>query len=235
MLESAAAKDRQNEARSFCVLKKLRPTLRVTLALFGGFVLAVAVAAATAHLFVTQGEAATADAFYWGTYIAFVVYVAAMIWAFAAQDLRLVTLVFAAVILLSGLIVRLSGGDANFGYGAALGRGVLLIALTWSLWVGFAALALSQTRHWHAVTGRHDPPAVTERAARWIGWGLLSLSVILALLRDGWGFGLLLWPMAAFFVGLAVSFTLAYGPRFLAQLAQTIHKITVIEEAKAAT
>ncbi|MDX8354814.1 DUF3325 domain-containing protein [Cognatiyoonia sp. IB215182] len=209
--------------------RNLLPTLRVALALFGGFILAVAVAAAGAHLFVTQGGTSTSDAFFWGAYIAFVVYVAAMIWVFAARDLRLVTLVFAGTILLSGLIVRLAGGDANFGYGAALGQAMLLIVLLWSLWIGFAAFALSQVKHWQAIMGRRDLPAVTARAARWLGWTLLSLSVVVALLRDGWGFGLLLWPMAAFFVALAVSFTVAYAPQMLARLGQTIYSLTVIE------
>lgn len=199
---------------------------RVLLALVGGFAVTLYVTSALAQILVSEGVDNPGDAFFWSAFVALFVYFGAMVWAFAAASIQKVTLTFAGVILACALIVWAHDGDASLGYGIALGRLAFLVLLCVALWVGFAALALSQNKHWAAVTSEHTCPDITARALRTFGWIALATSVVPSVLRDGYAFGLLLWPMMAFGVGLAVSFTIAYRPRLLRGMARDAARLT---------
>lgn len=79
----------------------------------------------------------------------------------------------------------------------------LLLAATWGFAsLGFAALAFGQMQHWQLqrlLAGDRPPPWL-----RPIGGGLLIVSMIPAVLRDGIAFGLLLWSGMLMISGLAV-------------------------------
>jgi len=96
---------------------------------------------------------------------------------------------------------------------------LLLLALLASAYAGFALLALSQTQHWRAVVGAAALPRRRVLVLRTIGTALIALSLILSLLRDGPGFGSLLWATAISLAALGVAFTLAWWPRMLRPLA----------------
>jgi len=87
---------------------------------------------------------------------------------------------------------------------------MLLAAVFVTSWLGFALLALSQDRHWRKVTGFSTPPGrrrvIIFRIAASL---LLAASLALALLRDGPGFGSLLWATAVSIAALAVAFMVA--------------------------
>jgi len=54
---------------------------------------------------------------------------------------------------------------------------------------------------------------------RGAGAGMIALSLVLALMREGPGFGSLLWATMISLAALAVAFTLAWRPRWLRPLA----------------
>lgn len=97
--------------------------------------------------------------------------------------------------------------------------GVLLIGTFGAAYVGFALLALSQTRHWRRVLDAPPPSFRQPRMLRALGGAAIGLSLALALLRDGPGFGALLWATVLSLVALAVAFTLAWRPKWLQPLA----------------
>lgn len=92
---------------------------------------------------------------------------------------------------------------------------LLLLALFAAAYAGFALLALSQARHWRTVIGDAVLPRGRVLVLRTIGGALIALSLILALTRDGPSFGSLLWATAISLAALAVTFTLAWRPRWL--------------------
>jgi len=99
---------------------------------------------------------------------------------------------------------------------------MLLAAAFATAWLGFALLALSQVRHWRQVTGAETPPSRTRVIAyRAIAATLLTISLGLALLRDGPSFGSLLWATMISIAALAVAFTLAWRPAILRWFALT--------------
>ena len=210
----------------------LNPIHRTGLSVVGSFVVAAAFTAALALIIATEGLDTPENAFYWASFAASFVYFGAAVWCYAAQDLKRVWFGFGGVTLLCATIVWALGGDANFGYGAAFGRFVLLALLSGTLWFGFAALALSQDKHWASVTRHRTCPPATRLILRWLGWGLLGSSIILSIVRDGFAFGILMWPLMAFFVGLAVSFAIAYLPRLLSGFAAYLATITNVEAAE---
>lgn len=74
---------------------------------------------------------------------------------------------------------------------------VLLLAVFTACYLGFGLLALSQDRHWHQLLhsfggGRDCPPRLVL-PLRVGGYALLLGALALALLRDGPGFGSLVW------------------------------------------
>ena len=89
----------------------------------------------------------------------------------------------------------------------------LLIGLFLSAYLGFALLALSQTRHWRAVSSRAQPPFTGKLLLRGFGAICLLLALGLALLRDGPSFGAVLWATLISLAGAAVAFTLSGCPR----------------------
>jgi len=89
---------------------------------------------------------------------------------------------------------------------------LLLLALFAAAYAGFALLALSQVRHWRAVVGAAALPRRRVLVLRALGGVLIALSLLLALMRDGPGFGSLLWATAISLAALAVAFTLTWRP-----------------------
>lgn len=96
---------------------------------------------------------------------------------------------------------------------------VLLSAALLSAVLGSVMLALSQRRHWQAVTGS---PLSAGRPMRRLGSLLLAASFVLTILRDGASFGALAWPMLVGFSALIVAMLLAWVPQALRPLANWI-------------
>ena len=210
------------------ILTLIDPLHRVGLSVVGSFAVAASFTAAFALIIVDEGWDTPANAFYWASFAAAFVYFGAALWCYSARNLTRVWAVFSAAILICAVIVWALGGDANFGYGAALGRFVLLVLLCAALWFGFVSFALSQDKHWTNVMGERRCPPTTRLVLRWFGWGLMSLSVLFAIVRDGFSFGLLLWPLAALAVGLAVSFAIAYAPHVMSGFSRYVAKVTKV-------
>lgn len=96
---------------------------------------------------------------------------------------------------------------------------VLFAAALLAAVLGSAMLALSQRRHWQAVT---DRPSSTGRPPRWLGWNLLAASFLLTIARDGPSFGALSWPMLVGFSASITAMLLAWTPQVLRPLANWI-------------
>lgn len=98
----------------------------------------------------------------------------------------------------------------------------LLAALT--SFVGFALLALSQERHWSAVSG--TPPEQRVKATWAAGPGLVAqLAALLASLHaQGPGFGSLLWAVMISAAAITVAFTLSWKPHWLKPLARLLRR-----------
>lgn len=82
---------------------------------------------------------------------------------------------------------------------------------------GCALLALSQPRHWQAVTGSATIP---PRSSRRLGGGLVLASLVTCIWRDGASFAALLWPLLLMAGALGVSAVLAWRPASLRPLAR---------------
>ncbi len=95
---------------------------------------------------------------------------------------------------------------------------LLLIAVVLIAYLGFALLAISQTRHWRAVSETVEPGRVGKLALRVAGGVWLFLALCLALFRDGPSFGALLWSTAISLAAAAVAFTLTWCPALLRPL-----------------
>lgn len=95
----------------------------------------------------------------------------------------------------------------------------LIVAVLTMTYLGFALLALSQERHWlHLCGERHCPPGIARRL-RLAGYASLAAGLCLALLRDGAGFGSLVWVMTLTVASFAVVCTLTWRPQWLRPLA----------------
>ena len=97
-------------------------------------------------------------------------------------------------------------------------QGVLLLGTTLAAYLGFALLALGQARPWQRVAQTPPPTGLRLLALRMLGGLALTLSLGLALLRDGPSFGALLWATAITLAALAVAFTLTWRPNWLRPL-----------------
>jgi hypothetical protein len=98
----------------------------------------------------------------------------------------------------------------------------LLLALALSSYVGFALLALSQDRHWQRAGGAALCPARLVLPLRAVGYGLLLVALAVALLRDGAGFGSLMWATMLSVGAIAVVGTLTWRARWLRPLVLTL-------------
>lgn len=101
----------------------------------------------------------------------------------------------------------------------------LLAAVLGSTYLGFALLALSQDRHWHHLGGARHCPVHAARNSRVVGYALLLASLCLALVRDGPGFGILLWATILTVCAFLVVCTLTWRPHWLRPLAQLLQRI----------
>ena len=102
---------------------------------------------------------------------------------------------------------------------------LLLLAVVAAAYIGFAALAVSQDRHWHHLGGGRHCPRRTCMVLRGIGWALLLAALVLALVRDGAGFGALLWATVITVCALAVVATLAWRAHWLRPAARLLQHI----------
>lgn len=94
----------------------------------------------------------------------------------------------------------------------------LLLAVLAACYLGFALLALSQDRHWHHVDRGSQCSLRALFLLRSVGYGLLFAALVLALVRDGPGFGSLLWATMISIGALAVVCTLTWRPLWLRPL-----------------
>ncbi len=101
----------------------------------------------------------------------------------------------------------------------------LLLGLFAACYLGFTALALSQDRHWHHVGGARHCPRRTAMLLRIAGGVLIVAALVLALMRDGAGFGSLLWATAISVGALLVVATLSWRARWLRPLASLLQHI----------
>ena len=101
----------------------------------------------------------------------------------------------------------------------------LLLGLSLASYVGFALLALSQDRHWERAGGARHCPARLVLPLRTVGYGLLLVSLILALLRDGPGFGSLVWATMLSVGAVAVVCTLTWRAHWLRPVVRTLQGI----------
>lgn len=99
---------------------------------------------------------------------------------------------------------------------------LLLIIACVAAFLGWACLALSQERHWQAVTSISSPPNVSLRR---VGSFLIMLSGLLVLARDGLSFGVLFWPLLLGATALFLPAILAWRPSLLRPLASAFSAV----------
>lgn len=85
--------------------------------------------------------------------------------------------------------------------------------------LGFALLALSQTRHAHHVQPTQALSESTRRWRRRLGGVGLSLSLPVCIASQGAGMGSLLWGVSISTAAITVAFILTWRPRWLRPLA----------------
>jgi Protein of unknown function (DUF3325) len=90
-----------------------------------------------------------------------------------------------------------------------------LLGIVSTAYLAFACFALSQRRHWEAVTEGRAYPALVGRILRPLGAMLLALGLALAIMRDGLDYGAVLWVVVLSFAALSVALTLTWRPRAL--------------------
>ena len=90
---------------------------------------------------------------------------------------------------------------------------LLLLGMMTAL-LGGVFLALSQARNWRTVMGA-PPVKFTSRAASGIGWVFVLLSLVVCVVRDGWGFAAILWPMLLGSASGIIALILAFRPASL--------------------
>lgn len=92
---------------------------------------------------------------------------------------------------------------------------LLLCGVLAAGYLGFMLLALSQNRHWQGAGGHRRCPARTSWLLRGAGCVLLIGALLLALLRDGAGFGPVLWATTISVSAFAVVGTLTWRSDWL--------------------
>jgi hypothetical protein len=103
----------------------------------------------------------------------------------------------------------------------------LLLAVLVGCYLGFAALAMAQERHWRRAVGHGHPSPARVIGLRIAGAAALVLALGLALLRDGASFGAILWTAALTVGALAVAGTLTWRARWLRPLALSRGRVGV--------
>ena len=94
----------------------------------------------------------------------------------------------------------------------------MLIALSLAAYAGFLLLALAQARPRQRLGLAAELAPGRRLSLRLGGALLLALALILALARDGPGFGSLLWGTAISLAALAVACTLSWPPRLMTKM-----------------
>lgn len=102
---------------------------------------------------------------------------------------------------------------------------MLLLAIFAVAYFGFAALAMSQDRHWHHLGGGRHCPRRTRMVLRCTGGALLFAALVLALVRDGASFGSLLWATVITVGALAVVATLSWRAHWLRPTARLLQHL----------
>ena len=102
---------------------------------------------------------------------------------------------------------------------------ILLLCLLACAYLGFAALAMSQDHHWHHLGGSRHCPRRACVVLRVAGWALLLAALVLALARDGAGFGSLLWGTIITIGALCVVATLSWRAHWLRPLARLVQHL----------
>lgn len=86
--------------------------------------------------------------------------------------------------------------------------------------LGLACLALTQDKYWKTLS--IDFPCQAWAAP--IGWGCLTLSLLLTWAAQGAAFGSLIWLLLLPPSGYALAFTLAWRPHWLRPLARLLSR-----------
>lgn len=102
---------------------------------------------------------------------------------------------------------------------------ILLLAVFACAYLGFAALAVSQDRHWHHLGGSRHCPRRVCTVLRGMGWMLLLAALVVALVRDGAGFGSLLWATVVTVGALCVVATLSWRAHWLRPVARLVQHL----------
>ena len=93
-----------------------------------------------------------------------------------------------------------------------------MLSVVMLAFAGLAALCLAMDKHAHDVLKR-KPTLAQSRLRRGMGWGLLFVSLLLAVQQQGWAYGLVQWMAVVMAVLLVWVFGLPYQPRLLLALA----------------
>ncbi|MDD1968281.1 DUF3325 domain-containing protein [Pseudomonas putida] len=93
-----------------------------------------------------------------------------------------------------------------------------MLLATLLCYVGFTALCLSMNRHAEDLLGASLSVA-RSRAARWLGWGVLALSLWVALVSLSVGQALVQWFAALMGSAFVLVFVMSYWPRLAVSLA----------------
>lgn len=96
-----------------------------------------------------------------------------------------------------------------------------LIPVTFgAAYLGLSLLALTLERHRKQVSDRDFPGPIRVRACRTAAYLLLASSLAPAWLRDGPGFGVIVWVMLLSAAAVSVALTLTWLSRWLRPLAR---------------
>lgn len=88
---------------------------------------------------------------------------------------------------------------------------LLLVLSFLSCLLGFAAIALSQKRHWcHVMQQTSAPGHYTKRALRYAGAFFLGMGMLIAFVRDGFAFGTVLWTLELSLAAICVAFLIRH-------------------------
>ena len=109
----------------------------------------------------------------------------------------------------------------------------LLVSACMLLLLGFALMALNQQRHAERVAASNQSPALTNRAQRAIGLGVIALGLPCCIVSQGGSFGSLMWVVLLPACAMAVAFTLTWRAHWLRPLARAIEKVSFREGLEA--
>lgn len=94
-------------------------------------------------------------------------------------------------------------------------EGLSLLAACGLSFVGFSVLALSQDRHWVAVTAMKENRRQRGAYLLAVGLTLQCLACPLMIFSQGAGFGALLWGIGMIGAAMSVAFILTWRPSWL--------------------